>query len=180
MSTLEDKKRFITWVSQNIRFEEREAYWLLGYLLSNDHVMRKVRIVEHVETTPRGIRFAEAGESGYSAYEMFKHTQSFEYAEQIFHEMRFNNQFDLYLEFIFEDSWKNQLYLAVLEDNPYYSWNTDNLAPLNESTESYLDQLEKNFEMKEIKEKIDQALEEGDVATFNELSEYLAIKEAKI
>lgn len=169
MIQLESKKKFLQWTLENLTFDERETYWLIGYLLSHDKVLEKVRFVEHAETTPRGICFADTSFEKLP-FEMYKYTLSFDHAEQIFHELRVHWKYDLFIEFFFEDQWKNELYLSVLEDNPHYSWNTYDLGGLDPLTMDYLSLLEEKFEMKELRLKIDQALENKDMREFERLS----------
>ncbi|MGX6961144.1 YpiB family protein [Vagococcus xieshaowenii] len=172
MIPTDDKKLFLTWVLQNIRFKDREAYWLLNYIVTHDNVLKKVRIVEHVEKTPRGIKFSDLKQKE-PAFQMFKHQLVFEHGEQIFHEIRSNLLFDLFLEFNFEEGWKNEALLSVLEDNPYAPWN-EQVAKGERHT--VLNELEATFNEQVLREAIDLALEQGDIARFESLSECLNTK----
>lgn len=172
MINLETKKQFLQWVIENVPFREREAYWLIDYLITHENILEKVRIVEHAETTPRGIRFAD-NTFDLEAFEMYKYTIDFDNAEQIFHEIRMNWQYDLFVEFLFKDQWKNELYLAVLEDNPHYSWNVYDLDYSSDDMDEFLNSLEKEFYEKQIRLKLDAALEKEDIKMFEKLSSYL-------
>ncbi|MGX7029934.1 YpiB family protein [Vagococcus zengguangii] len=169
MISTEEKKLFLTWVLQNIRFNDREAYWLINYIVTHETVLKKVKIIEQVEKTPRGIKFSDIKQKE-PAFQMFKHHLTFDHGEQIFHEIRANVLFDLYLEFNLEDAWKNEELMRVLEDNPYAPWNEQVYVKANHNV---LDELEATFNEQSIREAIDLALEQGNHQRFNELSQVL-------
>ena len=166
----QEKKYFLTWVLQNVRFNDREAYWLLNYIVTHEAILKKIKIVEQVEKTPRGIKFSDVRQTA-PAFQMFKHHLILEHGEQIFHEMRSNMMFDLYLEFNLENSWQNPELIRVLEDNPYASWNTHALEL--EKNPEVLNELEARFNEQALRNAIDEALEEGNSQLFTELSEKL-------
>lgn len=95
----------------------------------------------------------------------------FKDSDQIFHEIRLNWQDPLYLEIQFDNAWNNELYLGVLEDNPYYRWNDNMDDQTLTRIKHYFREETIQAEITELYQQIDLALESDDQATFMELSQ---------
>ena len=91
-------------------------------------------------------------------------------SDQIFHEIRLNWKKPLYLECRFEKSWENQLYLSVLEDNPFYRWNETMDEQMLQRVDEFFNQKNLEAQVAELYQKIDQALEVEDQEAFIKLS----------
>ena len=120
MINLEDKRAFITWLVETITLKEKEAYWILNYLLNHDALLNRVVFVEQADKTPRGLVIADT-KASQDGLVLFKETHPFTDAQQIFHEIRMNYKDTLYIEICFENREFNQLYQTVIEDNPFLS-----------------------------------------------------------
>ena len=97
-------------------------------------------------------------------------------AEKSFHEIRLNQQEQLYLQLNFKKSHQNAYYASVLEENPFiphdhYITNDDKLM-----TRQLLDHSLNEFKKTKLLEEIDRALDEGDHEKFLRLTEQLSKK----
>ena len=87
-----------------------------------------------------------------------------------FHESRNNRQKLLYLECVFPESWNNELYLAVLEDNPYHKWNDSMDPTVVERVDRFFHQMEIENELQGLYQQIDESLEKADELQFHDLT----------
>lgn len=170
--SLEAKKEFLGWFLDRHQLKQREAMWILNYLLNHDIVLNKVHFVETVETTPRGMLMSTIGTDGES-FSFYKDGILFNDPEQAFHEVRLNWHEDIYVELIFRDPWKTSQYLAVLEDNPYHKWNDFISVELENEVKHALNTLTLNHKKQQVMQQIDQALETDDRDQFLQLSNEL-------
>lgn len=170
--SLEEKKEFLGWFLDRHQLKRRESMWILNYLLNHDIVLGKVHFVEHVETTPRGMMMSTI-EMEDKPFSFYKEGVLFEDPEQAFHEVRLNWHENIYLELIFEESWKMHQYLAVLEDNPFHKWNDFIDAGLELEVEEALATLALNNNIQLMLDQIDAALENNDREKFIRLSNNL-------
>lgn len=164
-----DKKRFLTWLITHEYFVQREVSWILNYLVTHETILNRVVFVEAAKATPRGICVKSSTVSDQSIV-LYLDGQVFSDSDQIFHEIRFNWQKPLYLECIFPESWNNDFYLAVLEDNPYHKWNDSLDLEMVSKVNHYLEQEEIDLQIQGLYRQIDEALEKGDQARFLELT----------
>ncbi|WP_034550011.1 ReoY family proteolytic degradation factor [Carnobacterium funditum] len=170
--SLEAKKEFLGWFLDRHQLKRRESMWILNYLLNHDIVLGKVHFVEHVETTPRGMMMSTI-ETDSKPFLFYKEGVLFEDPEQAFHEVRLNWHENIYLELIFEESWKAHQYLGVLEDNPFHKWNDYIDTELNKEVEKALATLSLNKKIQLMMDRIDTALENDDRESFIRLSNNL-------
>lgn len=173
---LNTKKEFVTWLHDNTNFGRRDVYWLLNYLLNHKAILQQVVFVESVEATPRGLKITalwDKSEKQEPPLQLFLENRVFTDPEQVFHEIRMNWKQELYIEVHFPNAWKNSAYLAVLEDNPFKKWNEQ----VDEKSYIRLEEAFKAEEKGQLREQlllaIDSALEKGDQAEFERLSEDL-------
>ncbi|MEQ3458568.1 YpiB family protein [Enterococcus cecorum] len=170
--TLAQKKNFLAWFVTSQTFNRREVSWLVNYLISHEAILNNVHIVEKAQDTPRGLVIQTMDFSDIPIL-LFKDQVEFVDVDQIFHEIRFHWQDDLYLECRFKDAWQEAIYLGVLEDNPYASWNETLDPQFDRQVDDYFDELARESQKKELLLRINQALEENDEATFAQLSSEL-------
>lgn len=170
--TLAQKKNFLAWFVTSQTFNRREVSWLVNYLISHEAILNNVHIVEKAQDTPRGLVIQTMDFSDIPIL-LFKDQVEFVDVDQIFHEIRFHWQDDLYLECRFKDAWQESIYLGVLEDNPYASWNETLDPQFDRQVDDYFDELARESQKKELLLRINQALEENDEATFAQLSSEL-------
>ena len=121
---LKQKREFIMWLHDNVNFSRRDVYWLLNYLLNHKAILQQVVFVEEAAATPRGLKIMAASKDELGEpLELYLQQRTFTDPDQVFHELRMNWKQELYLEVTFPGAWKNEKYLAVLEDNPFHLWN---------------------------------------------------------
>lgn len=170
--TVEGKKQFLSWFIANQTFSRREVSWLVNYLISHETILNHAHIVEQIEKTPRGL-LIQSSQQGEPNILFYKDKQKFTDIDQIFHEIRFHWQEKLYIECRFANAWQEVLYLGVLEDNPHAPWNQQLADSEFQKVDDYFLVLEKQNQMNQLLNQIDQALEKGDQVLFNELSNQL-------
>ncbi|OUZ18831.1 ReoY family proteolytic degradation factor [Enterococcus cecorum] len=170
--TLAQKKNFLAWFVTSQSFTRREVSWLVNYLISHEAILENVHFVEKAEVTPRGLVIQTADFSD-TPILLYKEKIEFADVDQIFHDIRFHWQDDLYLECRFKDAWQESIYLGVLEDNPYASWNDNLDSQFVSQVDNYFNDLAREKQKRNLMTKINQALEANDEATFAQLSEEL-------
>lgn len=179
---VKDKKFFLNWLVNHISFKQREILWILNYLANHEAILTNVHFVEQADKTQRGLQIRDSSFAGNSLV-LFLKGKTFSDSEQIFHEIRLNWKDALYFECLFDNAWQNNLYLSVLEDNPYAPWNEHVDPEVKEEIDAYFKQLEVKGQVELLYHQIDQALEDGDHEAFLELSaelNRLKIKEAQM
>ena len=98
--------------------------------------------------------------------------------------MKLNDMDDDYydddMEIDFEDAWEHPVYLAILEDNPYYPWNENIPSEITDTIDTALDYETLMIARGQLLSEIDRVLKEGHEHSFNELSNELIAIEQKI
>lgn len=170
MVAVKDKKEFLSWLVNQQAFSRREIIWILNYLTNHEAILMNVRIVEKADKTTRGLMI----QSGDNHRPMILSLEGKEFhdPDQIFHEIRMNWKKDLFLECRFPEAWQEPLYLKVLEDNPFASWNEVD-EEIDQEITAFLEQEAQAHEKADLLREIDEALESGDQETFIRLSEQL-------
>ncbi|MEC6747151.1 ReoY family proteolytic degradation factor [Marinilactibacillus sp. XAAS-LB27] len=176
---LNDKKQFLKWFLQRYQMKRRESMWILNYLLNHDIVLNKAKFVERAEKTPRGIKMAAVGSEN-EAFKFYKDGHSFDNPEQAFHEVRLNWHTDLYIELLFSDAWMSAEYLAVLEDNPFSSWNDSISNDLSLEVNEAIDHFQLSEKRNDLVHQIDIALENDEKERFLNLTRELKEIEEKL
>lgn len=169
---VKEKKAFLNWLVNHVKFKQREILWILNYLANHEAILANVHFVEQADKTERGIKIRDASMPG-SSLTLYLKGKTFTDSEQIFHEIRLNWKDTLYFECLFEDSWQNSYYLSILEDNPFAPWNEHVSPEVKNEIDSYFEQLEVKRQVSLLYRQIDKALEDGNQDAFIELSEEL-------
>ncbi|MGO3838393.1 MAG: YpiB family protein [Vagococcus sp.] len=162
-----EKRRFINWAMQSLSFKKREAYWILTYLVNHDGVLNNVILVENEQSLPRALIIRDQSVPG-SGLELIKEGKSFDNPEQIFHDIRLNFKSPLYVVIKFDESDTNLLYQSVLESNPYA--NEEHLLFL-EKLDLYFEEAAFDYQVSQLEQKINQALETENELLFLKLSQ---------
>lgn len=169
MTSLDDKKNFLSWVVEHVTFKEKESYWILNYLLNHDGILNRVNFVEHAEQTPRGLVISDS-ESVADGLVLFKDKHKFNDAQQIFHDIRMYYKDSLYLDLRFNKRECNSLYLSVVEDNPYISV-FDTVSPtMKYAINRYFKEAQNKAELRIIQEKINSAIDSKNQNDFEKWS----------
>ncbi len=172
-----DKKNFVRWFLKNFQLKRREFGWILNYLLSNDQLLENIHFVEEAHYCPRAIVMSSVDSNGVP-FRFYKGNIMTSDAEKSFHDLRLYPNEDMYIQLNFPNVPPNQLYLAVLEENPYMP----KYLHINEKdrliAEEILNTSMLTFQEEKLLKEIDEALDQGDKEKFLELSNLLqALKE---
>lgn len=169
MIELKDKINFLDWVIVHSIFTRREAYWLLTYLKDHPAILENVHFVEHADKTPRGIIFEQSSHPD-ACFALYKHDEKVTDHEKIFHDIRLNWQKELYIEVKLATTQTNQLYMSILEDNPFAPWNKEMTQDLIQKVTNNIEELTTEQHVIGLLNAIDEALDKDDMAMFLKLS----------
>ncbi|QIL46609.1 IDEAL domain-containing protein [Vagococcus coleopterorum] len=173
-----EKVAFLDWVITHSIFTRREAYWLLTYLKDHPTILENVKFVEKADKTPRGMTIIQSSQPD-NCFSLVLNKKTITDHEKIFHEIRLNWKETLYVEVIFDKSWENDLYLSVLEDNPFDAWNKQLSQQLEQLIETSVKEITDFANEKQLLEQIDRALDAGDQKTFRALTQQLQKQKIK-
>jgi uncharacterized protein YpiB (UPF0302 family) len=173
-----EKKEFLRGFLQHYELKRRECAWLLNYLMSDDELMERVHFVERAASTPKALVISATGvDTVPFSFHKFKHITTD--AEKAFHDIRLNQTEDIYIELHFANPKMYPPYLAVLEDNPYLPENEEIAQVHQRMAEDLLEASIKSFRKKDLRKRIDQALDALDHHTFMQLANELKELEAE-
>lgn len=167
-----EKKEFLSWLVNNISFNQREILWILNYLINHEAILTNVHFVEEADRTARGLKITATDVSD-EPIKLIVEQKEFYDTDQIFHDIRLNWKSPLYVECIFKGSWQNAHYLSILEDNPYARWNEQVSEETVKEIQEYFEQEEKQAKIALLYQQIDLALEENNHEVFFKLSKEL-------
>ncbi|AWI12690.1 MULTISPECIES: ReoY family proteolytic degradation factor [Bacillaceae] len=170
--SVNEKKEFIRWFLNHYQLKRRECVWILNYLMSHDQLMEKVHFVEHAEFCPRGIIMSTQCVDDVP-FRFYKDSILTTDAEKSFHDIRLNRDQEIYIQLNFKAVHKSHHYALVLENNPYMPEHLEISDKDRELAEQFLQTSIKNFQLEQIREKIDKALDRKDKEEFIMLSEQL-------
>ena len=174
--SVQDKKSFIQWFLNHYQLKKRESVWILNYLVNHDELLKHVHFVRDAKFCPRGIIMTSHC-SKEVPFRFYKNQLVTTDAEKSFHDIRLNQNEDLYLQLNFKDANKNSLYVAVLEENPYIPDEYFITKKDQDMAKRLLDKSLYDFKKSSITKKIDQALDTADQEEFMKLSEQLKLLE---
>ncbi len=170
--SLNKKRRFIYWFLSNHQFNQREVVWLLQYVMKRDYLLKQIHFVYEAHLCPRSIILSTVTDEK-RPFRFYKNHIVTTDVEKAFHDIRLNPEEAIYFECIYEDVRKSLMYASVLEDNPYlpddYYLNNEDFTQL----EKMLTKKTVQFEIKQLKRKIDTALDEGNEEDFLKYAEHL-------
>lgn len=152
--------------------KKRESVWILNYILNHRQVLEKVHFVRDVKFCPRGIVITSQCSSEVP-FRFYKNHLVTTDADKSFHDIRLNQNEELYIQLNFSKSHQHSYYASILEENPYvpndyFVTKKDKLL-----AKKILDQTVFDYRKKSLQIKIDQALDELDQEKFIELSNQL-------
>lgn len=170
--SVNEKKEFIRWFLNHYQLKRRECVWILNYLMSHDQLMEKVHFVEHAEFCPRGIIMSTQCVDDVP-FRFYKDSIMTTDAEKSFHDIRLNRDQDIYIQLNFKAAHKSHHYALVLENNPYMPEHLQISEKDRELADQFLKDSIKSFQLEQIREKIDRALDQKDKEEFMRLSDQL-------
>ncbi|MCO7127025.1 YpiB family protein [Sporolactobacillus shoreicorticis] len=164
------KKTFFRWILDRHLLANREIIWLLHYLMSNDKLLGVIHIVDEVARVNRSITIACADDDR-PIFRYVKTTVETNDPEKAFHDLRMNQEEDVYLELDIEMVRRSPIYFSVLEENP------NNIVDVHEKYGTMADyatvEAERNFIADRLNKAINEALDHGDQDQFYLLSKQL-------
>ncbi|EPH94633.1 hypothetical protein D920_02820 [Enterococcus faecalis 13-SD-W-01] len=166
---VEEKKHFLNWMVNHVSFSRREVFWILNYLANHEAILNNVHFIEEADQSKRGLQIRDLSNGG-EPLKLFLQGKEFTDTDQIFHEIRLNWKEPLYVECLFENAWQNADYMAILEENPFVSWEDTVSDENKEKINQYFLEKEYESQLNVLYAQIDQALESGDRDSFLELS----------
>jgi len=175
--TVSEKKKWITRFLKNYYSATKENVTFLNELLTSDTLLEKVKFVEDATKCPRGIVIRSSNATG-----LF--TRSFEYyangVASTNHNKAFNNLLHenqlFYMQLEFKDINKHLEFYDVIENNPYAKENEHKLSDDQiEYINSMMNYSLEQFKLKQLKDRIDKALDVRDKRLFLKLSSRLIV-----
>lgn len=164
------KKIFLRWILDRHLLANREIIWLLHYLMSNDQLLGMIHIVDDVAGVNRLITIASPEREGH-IFRYVKETVGTNDPEKAFHDLRMNQQEDVYLELDIEAVRRSPIYFSVLEENPNSS--VDVHEKYGRMAERAAGEAERIFIVDQLINGINNALDNGDKEQFYLLSKQL-------
>ncbi|MBN3555905.1 YpiB family protein [Fictibacillus nanhaiensis] len=160
-----EKKDFIKWFLNHYQLKKRECVWLLNYLVSDDQLMEKVHFVEKAEYCPKAIIMSAQCTDGVP-FRFYKQNVLTTDAEKSFHDIRLNQEEEIYLELNFNASRLTPEYASVLEENPHLPQNMSMDKKYGIWAEMVLEKSIETYRKNDIMAKIDAALDQKDYDSF--------------
>ena len=170
--SVNEKKDFIRWFLNHYQLKRRECVWILNYLMSHDQLMEKVHFVDNAERCPRGLVMSThcVDEVPFRFYKENVMTTD---AEKSFHDIRLNRYEDIYIQLNFYASNQAHQYAAVLVENPFMPKKLEISEKDKLIAEQFLIASIEKFQKEKLLELIDEALDNGDQQSFQELTSRL-------
>ncbi|WP_027963368.1 ReoY family proteolytic degradation factor [Halalkalibacillus halophilus] len=170
--TIEEKKHFIKWFLSEMKMKQREITWLFEYMYNRDDLLKHVHFIHEAHLCPKSI-LVSIQEDERRPFRFYKSHVVTSEVDKAFHDIRLNQDEEIYIEVLYPGVRHSLAYLKVLEENPflpddYYMEKDDYLE-----MDTLIDQLTYEQKVEEYKLKIDEALDESDVASFNLYAEKL-------
>ena len=174
--SVNEKKDFIRWFLNRYQLKRRESVWILNYLMSHDQLMEKVHFVEEAQFCPRGLIMSTHCTKEVP-FRFYKDNIMTTDAEKSFHDIRLNRDEDIYIQINFRSSNTSHQYAAVLEENPFVK-KTVYISEKDKSiAEQFLKESLRKYQENKLLKAIDEALDQYDKKSFDELS--LRLKELR-
>lgn len=170
--SVNDKKSFIEWFLNNYQLKKRESVWILNYLINHSTILENVHFVRNAKFCPRSIIITSHC-SNEVPFRFYKNHLVTTDAEKSFHDIRLNQDEDLYIQLNFKNAKQNALYVSVLEDNPYIPDEYFITKKDQDLAKQLLDKLLFDYKKKQLQREIDLSLDKGDKEGFYKLVEQL-------
>lgn len=179
MVTLSDKKRYVSWLMNDIPLKEKHAYWVLTFLLNHERVLHRVVFVDKAEMTPRGLILKDESFKGPGMLLRQGH-QTITDPQAIFQDIRQRQKETLYLSVLVQPHMGQSVFDRMIEENPFVSLkNKEADEEMLQQIEWFLQEHSKNRSLADLLLGINQAIEDGDETLFMQLSQqYQAIKKS--
>lgn len=170
--SIQHKKDFIQWFLRHYTLKKYEANWLLNFLITKDKFLKKVSFVHDVRFCPRGIILSSAC-SDEVPFLFYKQQIITTDIDKFFHDIRLDADEQIYIQLSFENAKQNPHYAGVLEENPFIPIETTIQQEDERISDRLLEDLIQKYQLKKLKEDINQSLDQKDEEKFKELVKQL-------
>ncbi|RDW19064.1 hypothetical protein CWR48_08420 [Oceanobacillus arenosus] len=174
--SIHDKKSFIQWFLNHYQLKKRESVWILNYLVNHKELLANVHFVLDVKFSPRGIVMTTHC-SDEVPFRFYKNQLVTTDAEKSFHDIRLNQQDDLYIQLNFRNSNQNAYYASVMEENPFIPDDYFITKKEKDFAKQILDKTVFDYKRNTLRKEIDQALDDMNQEKFIALSNQLHMLE---
>ncbi|MEN1969161.1 ReoY family proteolytic degradation factor [Lentibacillus sp. N15] len=176
--SVQDKKSFIQWFLNHYQLKKRESVWILNYLINHDELLANVHFIREARFCPRAIIMSSHC-SNDVPFRFYKSQLVTTDAEKSFHDIRLNQHEALYIQLNFRNAKQNELYVAVLEENPFVPEDYFITKKDKRCAKELLDKVVYDYQRNALQKEIDQALDEKDQQKFTKLARRLHKLEAQ-
>lgn len=152
-----DKKIFLEWFIG--KFPNQEINWFIEDMLLDDEKLNHIHFVEYLDHYKKGLKIVVKDGQSLEFYFKKGLVKSHD-IYTAFHELQMNKDEAFYLQIDLPQEDRNQLLYTVLE------MNATEKQQLAKETKRYLNQLTKAHQKKQLKEKINHALDIKDEQAF--------------
>lgn len=164
-SSLKYKKRFLRWFVNNKLAEDSDVSWFLEDLLVDEHALERIRFVEHIDASPKGIIISTLEED--EPFIFFKGAVESDNVYTAYHELQLHNDEPFYVKINFPHLEKNRLYQMLLREEKTAQRKSKAIAT------HLLDHLLQSEKKQLLIQKIDWALDTKNEEMFHYYSEEL-------
>lgn len=164
-SSLKYKKRFLRWFMNNQLTEESDVNWFLEDLLVDEHALNRIRFVDQIEASPKGMIISTFPED--VPFVFFKGSIESDNVYTAYHELQLYDDEPFYVQIKFPQIEKNRLYQLLLREERTAHRKNKAIAT------HLLDHLLEVEKKQSILQKINWALDTKNEAMFHYYSEQL-------
>ena len=171
------KRQYLAWVLANYQHEEQGVNFLLNFLMTEPDYIQYIEFSDKVEYTPRGIYISYAQHTAVP-FLYYKDQHAYPSYEQAFHDLRLNSQFQketFYLELNIPDYISSLCAYNLLVEHDYMPVNRE----LEQQLEQGLAQVAQAMKLRQLKEAVDQALDDNAFERVNQLLQEIEQLEGK-
>ncbi len=145
-----------------------EIYYLLKWIIDDATLIDNLEFTKHSNVTPRGLKIQFNTESD-KPFIYFKNKLAYSNFDQIIHDLRMNQNEILYLELVLFDHHIERLLDEVQIDNPF----VPGYQSFEDKIEKNLQQISRQFYIKNLENRINEAIENADYQQLEVLSTLL-------
>ncbi|WP_018922265.1 YpiB family protein [Salsuginibacillus kocurii] len=176
--TTSEKRAFIHDFLDTVTLKEQQTTWLLQYIASDEELLSHIHFVEETANCPRALMISTNGVND-ASFRYKRNTVVTYDPEHFLHDVARRKTEPLYIQLqLPKDKCPNR-YRSVLEQNPFSEKTKTRKNYYSQEATSLIAYLEEEHEIAQLKQEIDQALDERDQAQFEQLREKLGHLENK-
>lgn len=164
------KRAFISWFLDQYELQKREAAWFLSFLSSDEKILNRVHFVINIPKQCRTMILSTTC-SSVKPFQYQKGDWMGTDVETAFYDICFYPHEELFINLYFRDRGTCPEYAAVLEGNPMEKQGLREHQMFSLYAEMILDKAVKEYEMSQLYQQINKALENRDEEAFLQLSE---------